>query len=237
MKTAIILGSGLSKISKELRNPRVIYSDSAGFHKAKAIEGQLFGKDVIIFSGRRHFYEGYSPDEILFFVNLAYENGAKLLIVSNAAGGINPTLKISDLMIITSFINLIKFTFPGKYYMAHTFRSTNIIKELGLCLRLNLKFGTYCCTSGPVYETRSEISFFRKSGIDAIGMSTVPEIIAARNLGLDVIGISCISNILSENTEFETNHDEVVMACHAAYDRFSKLIQLILTNTHKVMQC
>ncbi len=237
MKTAIILGSGLSKISNELLNPRVIYSDTSGFHKAKAIEGMLFGRDVIIFSGRRHFYEGYSSEEILFFVNLAYENGAKLLIVSNAAGGINPVLKVSDLMVITSFVNMIKFAYPGSNPMTNTFKSTRFLKEMGLDLRLNLKFGTYCCTSGPAYETRSEIRFFRKSGIDAIGMSTVPEIIAARNLGIEVIAISCISNILSENTEFETNHNEVVMACEAAYDRFSELIKLILLNTEKSLQC
>lgn len=237
MKTAIILGSGLSKISNELLKPRVIYSDKDGFHKAQAIEGQLFGKDVIVFSGRRHFYEGYTTEEILFFVKMAHENGVKLLIVSNAAGGINPSLKISDLMVITSFVNLMKLTFPGKICITHDSRKNGILKEIGLSSKLNLKFGTYCCNSGPAYETRSEIKFFKKYGIDAIGMSTAPEIIAARNLGIEVLGISCISNTLSENTEFETNHEEVVLACNSAYGRFSKLIELILAKDEEIVQC
>lgn len=238
LKTAIILGSGLSKIRSELRESRILYSDPNGFHKAEVIEGELFGNEVILFSGRRHFYEGYSPEEMLFFVNMAHEQGVELLIISNAAGGINPALKVSDLMVITSYINFMKIKLPkGRNNNSMSTDRVRLIKKLGLRNFLNLKFGTYCCNSGPNYETRSEIRFLLKAGIDAIGMSTVPEIITAKSLGINVVGISCISNTLAENTKFETNHDEVVEACLASYDRFSRLIELVLTNSNEIIGC
>ena len=198
------------------------------------MEGTLFGNDVILFSGRRHFYEGYTPEEILFFVRMAHVQKAELLIISNAAGGVNPSLMVSDLMVITSFVNFIKSVFPfNRSNCTLNREKLDIIKELGLKNFLNLKFGTYCSNSGPNYETRSEIRFLLNAGIDAIGMSTVPEIITGNSLGMKVIGISCISNLLSENAQFETNHEEVVEAGNASYDKFSKLIDLILNNSKR----
>ena len=165
---------------------------------------------------------------------MAHVQKAELLIITNAAGGVNPSLMVSDLMVITSFVNFIKSVFPFERSNCALNRKTlNLIKELGLKNFLNLKFGTYCSNSGPNYETRAEIRFLLTTGIDAIGMSTVPEIITAYSLGMKVIGISCISNLLSENAQFETNHDEVVEAGNASYERFSKLIEIILKNSKR----
>jgi purine-nucleoside phosphorylase len=238
LKTAIILGSGLSKIKEELKESNILYKDETGFHKAQAIEGKLFGSNVILFTGRRHLYEGFDLDEMLFFVELAHKEGVKLLIVSNAAGGLNPEFRVSDLMIITSFVNFVRHSIgfsPGTRYVNR--ESLNMLKEFGLTHKLGLKFGTYCCNLGPTYETRSEIRFLRNFGMDAIGMSTVPEFVRAAGLGMKVIGISCISNMLAESTEFETSHDEVLTACLSAYDRFAVLTEQILKHSGELVKC
>lgn len=229
MKTCIILGSGLSQLMNEVKNKTKLYSDEHGFHKAEAISGKLFGKEVVLFTGRRHFYEGYSADEVLSLIRMAREMDCRLAIITNAAGGLNPEFEVSDLMVITSFLNMLNRQLPYSGRSSYlSDRTTNIIRNHGIRFGLGLRFGNYCCCNGPSYESRAETRMLRRFGIDAVGMSTVPEMIEAKRLGMQVIGISCISNMLSENGNFETSHDEVLTACEKSYDSFSLLIENIL---------
>lgn len=229
MKTAIILGSGLRQLMNEVRNKTKLYSDEHGFHKAEVISGKLFGKEVVLFTGRRHFYEGYSADEVLSLIRMASDMECSLAIITNAAGGLNPEFEVSDLMVITSFLNMLYRQLPysgrSKYLNE---RATEMIRDDGIRHGLGLRFGNYCCSHGPSYESRAETRMLRRIGIDAVGMSTVPEMIEAKRLGMQVIGISCISNMLSENGTFETSHDEVLTACERAYDRFSVLMENLM---------
>ncbi len=237
-KTGIILGSGLGKISDELSHSRRLFKDLQGFHKAEAMEGELFGHSVILFSGRRHFYEGYSQGEVLKFAQMAYESGVDLLVVTNAAGGVNSSFKVSDLMIMSSWINLMKFSLPGGHHSSILNNcQRNLFSELSKGLKLNLRYGVYCCTSGPNYETNAEIRLLKKFGIDAVGMSTVPEILFAIGKKLKVIGISCITNLLKENTDMITDHADVIRASDNAYERFARLISGILENKEKLLKC
>lgn len=233
MKTAIILGSGLSMLKDDLKSKRRFFSDDDGLHRSEAFEGLLFGKEVLLFTGRRHFYEGYSMGDILLLIRMAKEYGAGLAVITNAAGGINPGFKVSDLMVITSFMNLIRkgysYSGAGRYLKS---QSIEKLKQINTSEKLGLKFGTYCSNTGPAYESRAEIRMFRNSGIDAVGMSTVPEIIEATGMGVKVIGISCISNMLAENTEFKTDHDDVLNAGGIAFPKFSLLMKHILQNAN-----
>ncbi|MBV6477494.1 MAG: Purine nucleoside phosphorylase 1 [Ignavibacteria bacterium] len=232
IRTGIILGSGLSKFADELRNPEIISIEDKGVHKISAVTGKIENKDVLIFSGRKHFYEGYPPEEVIESVRLASEMGVRLLVITNAAGGINSSLRVSDLMLIHSHYNFYNKRFPVKG--EHELFRHHLIKKLIDITsenKLLLKTGNYCCTYGPMYETRSEIRMLGKYKIDAVGMSTVPEITYAAEKGIPVIGISCITNLLRENSSLKTNHDEVLKAGKKSYKNFSKLLKLIINNS------
>ena len=230
-KTGIILGSGLSRLKNRLSCRKTLYRDTNSFHNAEALTEKLFGHEVILFSGRRHFYEGYSKDEVLKFAQMSADEGADLLIITNAAGGVNSNLSVSDLMINSSFVNMLRFSTPGKYFTGFlTDAQRRKLSEISSASGLNIRFGIYCCTSGPNYESPAEIRFLRNYGIDAVGMSTVPEILFAGSRNMKAIAISCISNLLKENTGAVTDHSDVVSACGRAYKRFSKLISEILAH-------
>jgi purine-nucleoside phosphorylase len=234
-KIGIILGSGLNKITEELKNPSVLNEDIDSFHKLKILSGKILGKEVILFSGRRHFYEGYKDDKILESVELAKEFGIKTLIITNAAGGINKTFRISDLMLISSHFNFLKKSFVkcniDKIYDINLIKK---IKKIALMNRLNLRTGSYCCATGPMYETKSEIRFLSKIGVDAVGMSTIPEVLKSKDLGINIVAVSCITNLLSENPSGITNHEEVIEAGKNAYENFSALIKIIISNSNEL---
>ncbi len=232
VKTGIILGSGLTKFAMELELPKIILEDNSGFHKRTIISGEINGNDVVVFSGRRHFYEGYSESEVLENVNIADELGVNSLIITNAAGGINKNFKVSDLMLITSHVNFqTKNSVFNKSSNEYSKKSVEAIKSIAIEHKINLRYGCYCCTFGPMYESKSEIRYLTKLGIDAVGMSTVPEILHAKKLGMKEIAISCITNILSEQSEQITTHDEVLKAGNDAYHNFSKLLKGIISNS------
>lgn len=230
--TGIILGSGLNKFTEELLSPLLLHEDSSSFHKLKILTGRINEEKVVLFSGRKHFYEGYSADKILENVNIAKDLGVNRLIITNAAGGINKNFKVSDLMLITSHYNFLSFNVTSEniptMYAEDTVRNIRLIAKEE---KINLKYGSYCCLSGPAYESKSEIRFLTKMGIDAVGMSTVPEILYANKLGIKTIAISCITNMLSEQARHITNHEEVIEAGIKSYTNFSGLLKKIISKT------
>ena len=234
-KIGIILGSGLNKFTEELNSPQIISEDTASFHNLKAYKGIVSGKEIILFSGRRHFYEGYDMEKIFENVNLAKEFGVTTLIITNAAGGLNKGFKVSDLMLITSHLNLQSKPIPSfDQAVLYDRNISDKIREFARDEKINLRYGSYCCLQGPMYETRSEIKYLTKLGIDAVGMSTVPEIIYANKLGMKTIAFSCITNLPAESSVNVTNHEEVVEAGNMAFDNFSKLLKKIVGKSEEL---
>lgn len=236
MKIGIILGSGLNKFSEELTSPELIYEDDKTFHKLKVFTGKINQQEIVLFSGRRHFYEGYSVEKVLENIRIAAELGLKLLIITNAAGGINKNFRVSDLMLITSHLYIFNKAIPVRDNMnIYDKKSFGIINNFAKEEKINLRSGSYCCLSGPSYETKSEIKFLSKLGIDAVGMSTIPEILFANRLGIKTLGFSCITNLLSENSNQITTHDEVVEAGNKAFEKFSMLIKKLISNSSQLI--
>lgn len=231
-KIGVILGSGLNKFTEELIDPKVIFKDENSFHKLKVLSGKINEKEIILFSGRRHFYEGFSEEKVLENVNIAKDLGVDFLIITNAAGGINPRFRVSDLMLITSHLNFIHKIIPlQNNQILHNKKIIETVKNISQREKIILRHGSYCCSSGPMYETKAEIRFLAKFGIDAVGMSTIPEIIYANKSGIITLALSCITNMLTETSVTVTNHEEVVEAGNKAYNNFSKLIKKIISES------
>lgn len=240
----LILGSGLGVLAEEIENPTIIpYEEIPHFpvstvegHKGQLVFGQLKGKVVVAMQGRFHFYEGYSLHEVTFPVRVMAAIGVKSVLVTNAAGGINTDFAPGDLMIIKDHINLTsqnpligtndtrlgaRFPDMSQAYtkelidMAHT-----VASEKGMTLRE----GVYVGLTGPSYETPAEIRMLRILGGDAVGMSTVPEVIVARHNGLQVLGISCISNMAAGILPQPLTHDEVMETAEKVKEHFIQLM-------------
>lgn len=225
----IILGSGLGGLTKEIDIKFSIpYKSIPNFpvstvegHKGQLIFGTLGGKNVVAMQGRFHYYEGYSMNEIIFPVRILKYLGIKLLIVSNAGGGINPEFSVGDIMFITDHINLIPNPLIGKNdkKLGPRFTDMNgaydkkiISKAIKIARLHNIKYqtGVYAGITGPTFETPSEYKYLKIIGADAVGMSTTPEVIAARHMNLPCFAISVISNIASEDKPIEVSHKEVI---------------------------
>lgn len=240
----IILGSGLGKMADEIQNQTVIpYSKIPNFaistaigHKGNLIYGDLAGKKVIAMQGRFHFYEGWSMEQVTMPVRVMAKLGIRYLFVSNAAGGVNFTYKIGDLMIIRDHIshfpnpligpNLDEFG-PRFLDMTHPYdiRLMELAEMIGKEKGIVLKKGVYHACSGPTYETPAEYKFYRLIGADAVGMSTIPEVIVARHCGIPVFGVSVITNEAHDDytDDFENNGDDVIREADAAADRMTLL--------------
>lgn len=206
----IILGTGLSKLVKHIEIDHSLdYSDIPGFpiptlefHGGKLIFGKITGKNVVIMSGRFHHYEGYSHEKITFPVHVLKAMGVKVLIVSNVSGSLNPGYRKSELMAITSHINLhLNTPLRGLPLPVNTVNSNlysrrliNLLSKIALVHNIELKRGTYVTVPGPNLETRAEYRMLRMIGADVVGMSTVPEILIAGKLGIKVVGISIITD-------------------------------------------
>jgi purine-nucleoside phosphorylase len=211
----LILGSGLGVLADEIENSvKIPYREIPYFpvstvegHAGQFVAGTLNGKKVIAMQGRFHYYEGYSMQEVTFPVRVMKRLGVKILLVTNAAGGVNGKFKPGDLMVIKDHINF-SFDNPliGKNYeelgprFPDTSRKNNI----------DLKEGVYVFNTGPTYETPAEIRLARFIGGDAVGMSTVPEVIVAAHSNIDVIGLSCITNMAAGILDQPLSHEEVV---------------------------
>jgi purine-nucleoside phosphorylase len=242
-KTAIILGSGLGALADKISDSKIIpyeripyfpKSTVAG-HKGNLIYGQLGGKEVIAMQGRFHYYEGYEMWQVTYPIRVMKLLGVENLLVSNAAGGINHTFKIGDLMIIRDHINMMpnpliganndKFgtRFPDMT-RAYDRQFIALMKEIAEKTGVNLKDGVYVGLTGPSYETPAEYAFYGKAGGDAIGMSTVPEVIVARHCGIRVFGMSVITNEgYHFADDFVNDGDDVIRAANAASETMSAL--------------
>jgi len=206
----IILGTGLGGLVKFIKKKHVIdYSDIPNFpvstvesHHGKLIFGELSGKKIIAMQGRFHYYEGYSHTNVSFPVHIMKELGIKYLIASNACGALNPEFRKTDLMIITSHINL-HFTSPligskisNKVNTTHYYskRLIELAEQTAFENNIDIKKGVYASAQGPTLETKAEYRMIRKFGSDVVGMSTIPEVIVAHKLGIECLGISIITD-------------------------------------------
>lgn len=212
-KTGVILGSGLGTLADQIEDPVVIpYADIPHFvrstatgHKGNFVCGRLGGKWILAMQGRFHYYEGYSMLQVTFPVRVMRLLGVENLLVSNAAGGINTTFKVGDLMIIRDHINMMPNPLIGPNNEDFGTRFPDMTRaydrdliryaeEIAQKRSIPLKKGVYVGLTGPSFETPSEYAFYGKVGGDAIGMSTVPEVIVARHAGMRVFGMSVITN-------------------------------------------
>lgn len=241
----IVLGSGLGRLADSIEDPIVIpYRTLPGFpvstavgHKGNFIVGKLGGKTVIAMQGRIHYYEGYGMDKVVLPIRVMIKLGIKTLIVSNAAGGVGFHLHLGDLMIIKDHINLLPNPLIGPNIdqfgprfpdmtRPYDHKLIKMAKEIGQELGIELKEGVYVGGTGPSYETPAEYKFFRKIGGDAVGMSTIPEVIVARHANIPVFGISVITNEAHDDyaEDYVNDGQDVVVAANAAADRMTLLI-------------
>jgi purine-nucleoside phosphorylase len=244
-KIGLILGSGLGVLADEIENAtKLPYDQIPGFpvstvegHAGQLVIGYLAGVPVVAMQGRFHFYEGYSLYKVTFPVRVMKEIGVETLIVTNAAGGVNTSFNPGDLMIITDHINNtgvnpligpndneLGVRFPDM----STAYSTNLqekVQNVAEKLGIDLKEGVYLGNTGPSYETPAEVRMVRMLGADAVGMSTVPEVIVARHAGLQVLGISCISNMAAGILDQPLTHDEVIETTEQAKTTFLSLVK------------
>lgn len=246
----IVLGSGLGKLAEKIADPVVIpYKTVPGFpeataigHKGNFIAGELGGKFVIAMQGRFHYYEGYPMELVTLPIRVMKVLGISALFVSNAAGGVNYDYKVGDMMIIRDHINLLPNPLIGKNMedfgprfpdMTRPY-DQNLIKRAEIIasqMGLKLRKGVYLAGTGPSYETPAEYKFFRLAGADAVGMSTIPEVIVARHSSIPVFGMSVITNEAHDDyaDDYVNDGDDVVAAADAAADRmtllFSKMIE------------
>lgn len=247
-KTAIILGTGLGDLVKHIDiEVSIPYEEIPNFpvstvegHSGRLIFGNLGGKYVMAMQGRFHFYEGYSMKESTFPVRVMKAVGVKTLFVSNAAGGMNPDFKIGDLMIITDHINLFpEHPLRGKNYEelgprfpgmvdAYSPRLIEKCREIAKANDIRVVEGVYVGTQGPTFETPAEYRYFWRIGGDAVGMSTVPEVIVANHADMEVFGMSVITDIGAEGVVEEASHEEVQKAAAAAQPIMSFLMKEII---------
>lgn len=244
----LILGSGLGSLADEIINPiKIKYEDIPNFpistvdgHQGQLVIGELAGKLVIAMQGRFHFYEGYSLKELTFPVRVMIGLGIKSLVVTNAAGGVNEEYEPGDLMIIKDHINFTgqnpligeNLNELGPRFLDMTWAYNKdyikIARESGRKLGLNLKEGVYMWFTGPTYETPAEVKLASILGADAVGMSTVPEVVVANHENIKVLGISCITNMAAGILNQPLDHDEVVETSMRVKDNFEKLLIDIL---------
>lgn len=247
-KIGLILGSGLGVLADEIENPvKINYNEIPNFpvstvegHAGCLVIGKLEGKDVVAMQGRFHYYEGYTQQEITFPVRVMKALGVETMVVTNAAGGANVDFKPGDLMIIKDHINLSGSTplmgknderfgprFPDMS-TAYSPKYIELVRECANKLDIKVQEGVYAFFSGPTYETPAEVKMARILGADAVGMSTVPEVIVANHSSMDVIGISCITNMAAGILDQPLNHEEVIETTQKVKAEFLSLVKLVV---------
>jgi purine-nucleoside phosphorylase len=247
-KVGIILGSGLGSFADTFESKVVIpYTELPHFptssvpgHAGRLVIGKLGGEPVVAMQGRVHMYEGYPAWQVAFPARVLCALGIHTLVVTNAAGGIRADLEPADLMAITDHINLSgqnPLTGPNDDRLGPRFPDMSnsydsalraLLSETAARLEIPLKEGVYVWLAGPSYETPAEIRFLRTIGVDAVGMSTVPEVIAASHMGVRVAGISCITNFAAGIGKKPLNHQEVAETAERVRDRFAALLAAFL---------
>jgi len=251
-RIGLVLGSGLASLAAQIVQPTVLpYPDIPHFapctvegHVGELVLGSLQGCPVLIMRGRPHYYEGYSMPQVTFPVRVMWALGVKVLIVTNAAGGLNPSFRAGDLMLITDHIGLPNMVglnplrgpndaeigprFPDMSQVYDP-RLRTLALEAAAALGIVLRQGVYIMLSGPSFETPADLRFLRAIGADAVGMSTVPETTVARHAGIRVLGISGISNVAQmEPGGAKVTHEEVLEAGKALVSKLEPLIKEML---------
>ena len=244
-RIGVILGSGLGVLAADVENRKSIsYAEIPHFpistvegHAGQLVFGELGGKEVVLMQGRFHFYEGYSMKQVVFPVRVMHKLGIEILIVTNAAGGINRDFNPGDLMIIVDHINLMgNNPLVGPNYddigprfpdMSEAYDPELIKIAEGIAEREGLGWqkGVYVALSGPNYETPAEVRYLRIIGGDAVGMSTVPEVIVANHAGIRVLGISCVTNMAAGVLQQKLHHQEVMETAERVRDQFITLVK------------
>ena len=246
-EVAVVLGSGLGGFADQLGSASTVaYGDIPGMpgssvsgHAGKLVAGSIGEKHVVAMQGRVHLYEGWSPGDVVFGVRLMASLGAKTLVVTNAAGGIAPSFAAGDLMAITDQLNLTGRSLTGSHDeslgprfvdMTQAFDASliELAHRTAESLGFELRRGVYAGLLGPAYETPAEVRMLRGLGADAVGMSTVLEVIAARQLGLRVLGLSCISNLAAGLSPTPLSHEEVKQTAARVESRFASLVSGIV---------
>ncbi|MFZ5353532.1 MAG: purine-nucleoside phosphorylase [Bacillota bacterium] len=241
----IILGTGLGSLAEQIENPTVIeYSQIPEFpvstvvgHAGRLLIGKLEGKNVVAMQGRFHYYEGYPMQDVTLPVRVMKLLGIKLLIVSNACGGLNPSFKAGDIMIITDHINMLgnnPLIGPNLDEFGPRFPDMSNVydKELVTLMEATaeklgqkVQKGVYCAISGPNYLSKAELRMLITIGSDTVGMSTVPETVVAKHCGLKVAGVSCITDMAIPDTLVSPTHEEIVKVAESVKPRFVSLVK------------
>ena len=250
-RVGLILGSGLNALADSVANPDIIpYGEIPNWpistvygHAGRLVIGELEGQAVFVMQGRIHYYEGYSMSQITLPVRVMLRLGLELMFVTNAAGGVNPDFVPGDVMLITDNLNLIGMMganplmgpnidelgprFPDMS-QAYDRQLMEIAQQVATKEDITLRQGVYCALSGPSFEGPADLRFLRLAGTDAVGMSTVPEVIVARHGGLRVMGLSGISNKANLDGSAVTTHEEVIEAGKIITPKMEKIIRGVL---------
>lgn len=255
-QVGLVLGSGLGVLAEQIHDAKVMpYKNIPHFplstvagHAGQLVLGQLAGRDVVAMQGRFHLYEGYELDDVTFPIRVMHELGVKTVLVTNAAGGINEAFDVGDLMLIRDHINFTSRNplvganeaewgprFPDMSE-AYDQDLRDLAHDIADHQGIHLREGVYTGVLGPSYETPAEIRMLRTVGGDAVGMSTVPEVIVAKHMGLRVLGISCITNMAAGVLDQPLSHEEVIKTSERVRDKFLRLVTEILASLSKEVE-
>ncbi|MBI4803927.1 MAG: purine-nucleoside phosphorylase [Desulfovibrio sp.] len=247
-KAAVILGTGLGQAACTMENTSILpYTEIAGFprstvpgHAGRLVAGSLSGVEVLVWQGRLHLYEGYTPAEVCMGVRVSSLLGVKTLIVTNAAGALNPLHKPGELLVITDHVNLTgesplvgpnvdhwgpRFPDMSRVYSQ---RLLELAEEKAMRLGMRLVQGVYAGVRGPQLETPAETRMLRAMGADAVGMSTVMEVLAAKHMGMEILGISCLVNKNLPDCMAEVTIEEVLAVAEKAGGKLCALVETII---------
>jgi purine-nucleoside phosphorylase len=247
-RIGVVLGSGLGAFADSLENRvETPYAQIPGWppstalgHAGKLVEGRIGDREVIVLAGRAHLYEGYTPQQVTFGVRELQRRGVQSVILTNAAGSINVEYKPGDLVLISDHINLLgvnPLTGPNDEALgprfpdmseAYSEEYRDIARLAGESLGIALAEGVYAGVPGPSYETPAEIRYLRAIGADLVGMSTVPETIAANHMGMKVLAISCVTNMAAGVLPHKLDHKEVLETGARVRDTLAALLQAVI---------
>jgi purine-nucleoside phosphorylase len=246
----IVLGSGLGDYADSFDEKTVIpYTDIPGFpkptvvgHQGNLVFGKKFGKNIVVMQGRFHCYEGYTPQEVVIPLRALIKLGIKQALFTNASGGVNHDFKPGDLMVITDHLNLPNYNpltgknlddfglrFPDMTF-AYNKDMSKVLLNGAKSLNIDIRSGVYCLWSGPSFETPAEIKMSRVLGADAVGMSTVPEVIAAHHAGIKCAGLSCITNLAAGMLDVQLTHEEVLECGKNSSEVTKQLLDYFVSN-------
>src|ERR1022692_1516466 len=251
-KVGVVLGSGLGAFADTLDNPAVTpYSEIPGWphstavgHAGKLVVGTIDGLPVAVLAGRAHLYEGYTAQQVAHGIRTLAQSGVESIILTNAAGGVNPSFGPGQLVLISDHINLLgqnPLTGPNDDSLgprfpdmseAYSKRYRQIAREAASEIGLDLQAGVYAAVPGPSYETPAEIRYLRAIGADLVGMSTALETIAANHMGMKVLGISCVTNYAAGVTDQKLDHKEVLEVGDRVKGTMVELLRRVLPRLH-----